>query len=162
MRRRASVVGSALPVCRPPRAPRGGALVASRGHPPTAVLHFIQHSRMRPAVRAGQRGADSSSTVQRRFDRAGPAPVPAGLVRTRVGRLSGRPFFVSSGSRHVVWLQCRPVIARMKGACRAGAVFCGSQYNRIFSIPETGASAGICFRLGIENREPERCARHFG
>ena len=42
---------------------------------------------MGPAVRAGQRGADSSSTVQRRFDRAGPVPAPAGLDRTRVARV---------------------------------------------------------------------------
>ncbi|OXI30430.1 hypothetical protein CFB89_25025 [Burkholderia sp. AU16741] len=76
-----------MPVSCPPRTPRAGAAVASCGNPPTAVLDFIQRFRMRPAVRSGQRGADSSSTVQRRFDRAGPAPAWGGLDRTRVGRI---------------------------------------------------------------------------
>ncbi|AZQ56582.1 hypothetical protein D5R55_34275 [Burkholderia cenocepacia] len=85
-----------------PRAPRAGVVVASRGSLATATLAFNQRSRIGPAVRAGQRGADSSSTVQSRFDRAGPVPAPAGSDRTRVGRIIRKPFFVSSGSRHVV------------------------------------------------------------
>ncbi|WP_244097400.1 hypothetical protein [Burkholderia cenocepacia] len=122
------------------------------------MLDLIQRSRMGQAVRAGQHGADSSSTVQSRFDRAGPVPAPAGLDRTRVRRIIRRPFVDGSGSRHVVWLQCRPVIARLKGAYRAVAAFGGSRYIREFSIPEADASAGIGFRRGIEiaNRKDVR------
>ncbi|NTZ06030.1 hypothetical protein FCJ60_09740 [Burkholderia metallica] len=81
-----------MPIFRPPRAPRAGAVVVSRGNPATAVLDFIQRSRMGHAVRAERRGADSSSTVQSRFDRAGPVLAPAGLDRTRVGRVIRKAF----------------------------------------------------------------------
>ncbi|AXF25112.1 hypothetical protein CUJ89_21135 [Burkholderia pyrrocinia] len=76
----------------PPRASRAGAVVAPRGNRATAVLAFIQFTRMDQAVRAGQRDADSSSTVQGRFDRAGPIPAPAGLDRTPVGRIIRKTF----------------------------------------------------------------------
>ncbi|WP_241026607.1 hypothetical protein [Burkholderia sp. Se-20378] len=79
------------------------------------MLAFIQFSRMDQAVRAGQRDADSSSAVQGRFDRAWPMPAPAGLDRTPVGRIIRKTFFDSSGRRHATWLQCRPVVARVKG-----------------------------------------------
>ncbi|ABB10985.1 hypothetical protein Bcep18194_B0871 [Burkholderia lata] len=70
---------------------------------------------MDQAVRAGQRDADSSSDVQGRFDRAWPMPAPAGLDRTPVGRIIRKTFFDSSGRRQATWLQCRPVVARIKG-----------------------------------------------
>jgi len=92
VRRSASVVGRALPISRPPRAPRAGAVVVSCGNPATAALDLIQRSRVGHAVRAGQPGADSSSTVQSRFDRAGPVSAPAGLDRTRVGRMIWKAF----------------------------------------------------------------------
>ncbi|RQV52038.1 hypothetical protein DF020_30145 [Burkholderia cenocepacia] len=81
-----------MPISRPPRAPRAGAVAVPCGNRATAVLDLIQRSRMGQAVRAGQHGADSSSTVQSRFDRAGPVPAPAGLDRTRVGRIIRKAF----------------------------------------------------------------------
>ncbi|NTZ84152.1 hypothetical protein FCJ61_14365 [Burkholderia metallica] len=81
-----------MPISRPPRASRAGAVVVSRDNPATAMLDFIQRSRMGQVVRAERRGADSSSTVQSRFDRAGPVPAPAGLDRTRVGRIIRKAF----------------------------------------------------------------------
>ncbi|MGC3030103.1 hypothetical protein ACPUER_34105 [Burkholderia sp. DN3021] len=87
------------------------------------MLAFIQFTRMGQPVRAGQRDADSSSTVQRSFDRTGSIPVPAGLDRTPVGRIIRKPFVAPSGSRHAVWLQCRPFFARLKGAFLAALHF---------------------------------------
>ncbi|AQQ30272.1 hypothetical protein A8E95_30190 [Burkholderia cenocepacia] len=81
-----------MPISRPPRAPRAGAVAVPCGNRATAVLDLIQHSRMGQAVRAGQHDADSSSTVQSRFDRAGPVPAPAGLDRTRVRRIIRKAF----------------------------------------------------------------------
>ncbi|KAG8153224.1 hypothetical protein BFF94_011685 [Burkholderia catarinensis] len=76
-----------MPISWPPRASRAGAVVAPRGNRATAVLAFIQFTRMDQAVRAGQRDADSSSAVQGGFDRAWPMPAPAGLNRTPVVRI---------------------------------------------------------------------------
>ncbi|AWV02077.1 hypothetical protein DM992_21675 [Burkholderia sp. JP2-270] len=102
MRRSASAAGRASPISCPPRAPRAGAVVAPCGSQATAVLAFIQFTRMGQPVRAGQRDADSSSTVQGSFDRAGSIPAPAGIDRTPVGRIIRKPFVAPSGSRHVV------------------------------------------------------------
>lgn len=44
----------------------------------------------------------------------------------------------------------------------SGVAFCGGKYIRAFSISEADASAGIRLRRGVENRGPERCARHSG
>ncbi|PQP17737.1 hypothetical protein C5615_14970 [Burkholderia cepacia] len=86
-----------MPISRPPRAARAGAVVAPRGNQATAVLVFIQFTRMDQAVRAEQRDTDSSSTVQGSFDRAGPIPVPAGLEPMPVGRIIRKYFVASSG-----------------------------------------------------------------
>lgn len=120
MRRSASVAGRSLPVS---RASRAGAVVAPRGHQATAVLAFIQFTRMDQPVRAGQRDADSSSTVQRSIDRAGPVPAPAGLDRTPAGRIIRKPFVASSGSRLAIRLPCGLVIARLKSAFLTGLHF---------------------------------------
>ncbi|RXV67738.1 hypothetical protein D1006_21075 [Burkholderia stabilis] len=81
-----------MPLSRPRHASRAGVVVAPRGNRATALLAFIQFTRMGQAVRAGQRDADSSSTVQGGFDRARPILAPAGLDRIPVGRIIRKTF----------------------------------------------------------------------
>ena len=86
------------------------------------MLDLIQHSRMGQAVRAGQHDADSSSTVQSRFDRAGPVPAPAGLDRTRVGRIIRKAFLRQLREQTcrlaAMHARYRPAKGHMRNACR--------------------------------------------
>ncbi|WP_181035448.1 MULTISPECIES: hypothetical protein [Burkholderia] len=85
------------------------------------MLDFIERSRMGHAVHAGQR-ADSTSTVQSRFDRAGPVPAPAGLDRTRVGRIIRKAFLRKLREQTcrlaAMHARYRPAKGHMRNACR--------------------------------------------
>ncbi|HIC7211202.1 hypothetical protein [Burkholderia stabilis] len=120
------------------------------------MLALIQFTRMGQAVRAGQRDADSPSTVQGGFDRARQNLAPAGLDRTPVGRIIRKTFRRSLREKTCYLAAMQARYRSTEKRIFHEAAFCGGKCIHAFSIPERDAMCRHPVRRGIEYRGPEK------